>query len=148
MTAATISSASHCVGEGPERPLERALRELHPGASWNQVRRVIESGKVDVDGKLVTDPRFLVETGQLVRVRMNAPRANRLDDALPERALVHVDRSIVVVDKPAGISTVPYEDERDSLCDRVTALLARRGSRRGAPLGVVHRLDKGTSGSS
>jgi 23S rRNA pseudouridine1911/1915/1917 synthase len=78
---------------------------------------------------------------------MSAPRAAREQNELPDDAIVHVDRSVVVVNKPAGISTVPYEeDERGALYDRVTATLRRRSSSRGTPLGVVHRLDKETSG--
>jgi 23S rRNA pseudouridine1911/1915/1917 synthase len=70
--------------------------------------------------------------------------------------VVHVDAHIVVVDKPAGISTVPFEEENpdartDTLDGLVREVLAAREARPGrsarrAPLGVVHRLDKPTSG--
>jgi 23S rRNA pseudouridine1911/1915/1917 synthase len=52
---------------------------------------------------------------------------------------------VVVVEKPAGISTVPYdEDERGTLDQLVMETIAERGRR--APLGIVHRIDKETSG--
>jgi 23S rRNA pseudouridine1911/1915/1917 synthase len=51
----------------------------------------------------------------------------------------------VVVAKPAGISTVPYdENERGTLDELVMETLSERGRR--APLGIVHRIDKETSG--
>jgi 23S rRNA pseudouridine1911/1915/1917 synthase len=65
--------------------------------------------------------------------------------------VVHADAHVVVVAKPAGLSTVPFESEHaeDSLEARVRKWVERRaGSRRsGRPnLGVVHRLDKETTG--
>src|SRR6185503_1090793 len=81
---------------------------------------------------------------------MNAPRrapGPQLDDA----AIVHADAHVVVVNKPAGISTIPYdEDERGTLDELVRAWLSKRAAKgtRGArpSLGVVHRIDKETSG--
>ena len=67
---------------------------------------------------------------------------------VPKDVIVHVDSHVVVVKKPAGIATVPYEDERDTL-DRVVQVVLRKAARPGtsvAPLGVVQRLDKETSG--
>jgi 23S rRNA pseudouridine1911/1915/1917 synthase len=58
--------------------------------------------------------------------------------------LLHVDPYVAVVDKPSGISTVPFEDERDSLVQEVARALARGG--RGRRLHVVQRLDRPTSG--
>jgi 23S rRNA pseudouridine1911/1915/1917 synthase len=69
-----------------------------------------------------------------------------------ESILVHVDPSVAVVRKPAGISTVPFgdedpDDEAATLDALVRDVLARRDAIRGrAPLGVVQRLDKATSG--
>jgi 23S rRNA pseudouridine1911/1915/1917 synthase len=62
-------------------------------------------------------------------------------------AIVFADSQLVVVSKPAGISTVPFDDsERNTLIDLTRSLLERREQRRSAPLGVVQRLDKETSG--
>jgi 23S rRNA pseudouridine1911/1915/1917 synthase len=127
-------------------PLDRALREATQDVGWKPVRRAIETGKVRVDGQLVTDPRTPVAAGAKIEVRMSAPRANR-EGPLPKSAWVYVDRSVVVIDKPAGISSVPYEpEERGALSDIVRSELARRQGSGIPPLGVVHRLDKETSG--
>jgi 23S rRNA pseudouridine1911/1915/1917 synthase len=61
---------------------------------------------------------------------------------------VYADAQVAVVSKPAGLATVPFGDERDTL-DRVVQSLLRKTGRTGtsvAPLGVVQRLDKETSG--
>jgi len=125
--------------------LDRVLRELGAGESWNRVRRSIETGKVRVDGEVVTDPRRPVRAGQVLELFLNAPRPKA--DVLPRASLVYVDSQVVVVHKPAGISTVPYDETEVVTLDRITAeALAQRERGRRAPLGIVHRLDKETTG--
>lgn len=127
-------------------PLDRALRAVTPDVGWKVLRRAIETGKVRVDDRVVTDPRTMVEPGAKIAVRMSAPRAGR-EPLLSKSAWVHVDRSVVVIDKPSGVSSVPYErEERGALSDIVRNELARRQGSGIPPLGIVHRLDKETSG--
>jgi len=96
----------------------------------------------------VTEATARVAAGASLEVdeRARRPRAAELDD----RQVVHLDAQVLVLNKPAGLSTVPYEDaEADTLEGRARAWLERRGkAQRGArpALGVVHRLDKETSG--
>jgi 23S rRNA pseudouridine1911/1915/1917 synthase len=126
------------------KPLERWLRELMPGKSWNEVRRLARTGKIFIDGAPVLDPTTHVEAGVELEFRQNAPRATRTP-SLPRSAILHLDSQVVVVDKPAGISTVPYdEEERGTLDQLVMETIAERGRR--VPLGIVHRIDKETSG--
>ncbi|HXK17731.1 MAG TPA: RluA family pseudouridine synthase [Polyangiaceae bacterium] len=127
-----------------EKPLDRWLRELLPGKSWNEVRRLARTGKIFVDGVALLDPARLVGAGAEVELRQNAPRATRTP-ALPRAAILHLDPQVVVVEKPSGISTVPYdENERGTLDQLVMETISERGRR--APLGIVHRVDKETSG--
>jgi 23S rRNA pseudouridine1911/1915/1917 synthase len=130
-------------GEG-SKPLDRWLREVMPGKSWNDVRKLVRTGKIFVDGDKLLEPSTLVAAGAEVELRQNAPRATRTP-SLPRSAIMHVDAQVVVVQKPSGISTVPYdENERGTLDELVMETLSERGRR--APLGVVHRIDKETSG--
>ncbi len=117
--------------------------------SWNEARTRIQSGKVRVRDVVQTNPLFRVRDPALVTLHMNAPRPRAA--TLPDGAVVHVDAHVVVVDKPAGISTIPYDEgETGTLDERVRDWLAHHGrhARGGGrpPLGVVHRLDKETSG--
>ena len=137
----------------------RALYEL----SWGRARELVKRGKIKVDGQLVISITKKVYGGSTIRLDLAAREPRR--DELAREALVHVDAHIVVVDKPSGISTVPYDPEgmgsslavrarpgeEVTLDQRVRAALARREKARGRSgpppdVGVVHRLDKETSG--
>ncbi|HET7546025.1 MAG TPA: RluA family pseudouridine synthase [Polyangiaceae bacterium] len=128
-------------GRGAQ-PLDRLLREKHDGASWAEVRRLIETGKVSVNGSVQRETAARVPSGAQIELRMAAARL-REGPRLPPGAIVHLDPHVVVVQKPAGISTVPYdENETGTLDELVRAELGRKE----APLGIVHRIDKETSG--
>ena len=125
--------------------LDRALRSLCEQGSWSKVRHFVRTGKIRVNGEVVTDPARRVRSGDRVTVRAAAPRA-RAPGGLAPDALVYVDAHLVVAVKPSGVMSVPYEDERDTFADAVRRLLEKRSGRAQQPLGVVHRIDKETSG--
>jgi 23S rRNA pseudouridine1911/1915/1917 synthase len=127
------------------------------GVSWGKARAWIEGGKVCVSGQRVTEATARVGPGDTVVVDERAPsprsasgsRSRGGRGGLDDGDVVHVDAQVVVVAKPPGVSTVPYDEgDTDTLEARVRSWLERRAkSARGRPpLGVVHRLDKETSG--
>lgn len=138
------------------------------GLSWGRARDLVRRGKVLIDGKTCTEPVRYVRAGSTVSIDLAARNTRTIATDLPEGALVHVDPHVVVVEKPAGISTVPFDPEgmgasiakrsrghggeEVTLDERVRAVLARREKSASRPgsvpptLGVVHRLDKETSG--
>jgi 23S rRNA pseudouridine1911/1915/1917 synthase len=125
--------------------LAAALRRRLPGRSWSDVRRLCETGKVRVDGQVALDPAARLRAGQTLTLDMNAPRP-RVET--PGFRIVHDDAHLVVIEKPSGVSSVPYERKESG-----TALDLIRDAWRGAgrratvtPLYTVHRLDKDTSG--
>ena len=128
-------------------PLDRAVRTLF-GVPWGKARRWISSGKVRVGGVVVTDPTSRVGPDDAVTLDERAPRPRA--ELLRDDQVVFVDAQVLFADKPPGLSSIPYEDaEPDNLEARVLAWLERRAraDRGGRPsLGVVHRLDKDTSG--
>lgn len=139
------------------RPLDGALRAL-TGVAWSAARAMIETGKVKVSGATARSERRRVTAGEVIEVdpRAPKPRTERLR-ALGEDLIAYADASIVVVRKPAGVSTVPFdgggEDEDGTLDAMVRDVLAHRARHEGreravgrTPLGVVQRLDKVTSG--
>ena len=147
--------------EAAGRPLDGALRAL-TGVPWSVARSMIETGKVKLSGAVMTSARRRVTAGEVIEIDPRAPKPKtaRLK-ALGEDLIAYVDASVVVVRKPAGISTVPYEGEdadpedaqeetldalvRDLLSQRSKHEKRERMSGR-TPLGVVQRLDKVTSG--
>ncbi len=143
-TGPQLFDAEHTlVDTAKSRQLDRALRELYPGCSWNTVRRAIRSGKVRVDGSIVDDFRFPVASGACIKVHMAAAKS-RLPK-LADDCIAYLDGQIVVVRKPPGIASVPDATwRRDTLAQQLGARL-RRGKRE-VPLGIVQRLDLETSG--
>ena len=148
-----------------DSPLDAVVRAGF-ALSWGRARDLVKRGKVAIDGKTCTEPVRYVRMGSTVTIDLAARNTRTIASDLPEGALVHIDPHVVVVEKPAGISTVPFDPEgmgasiakrskpgqEITLDERVRAVLARREKSSTRPgsvppsLGVVHRLDKETSG--
>ncbi len=117
--------------------------------SRSEATTLVKAGAVTVDGAVVTKPSLRVEAGAAVAVTVER-REHELD-AEPdlEVPIVHVDEAVIVVDKPAGLVVHPGAGQRSGTV--VNGLLARFPEIAGVGgdpdrPGVVHRLDKGTSG--
>jgi 23S rRNA pseudouridine1911/1915/1917 synthase len=124
--------------------LAAVLRRHGEDLAWSRARALCAGGRVLVDGTPQVDPAARVAAGQRVSVaaRSVAPPA-------PPVVIVYEDAHVVVIDKPAGVSSVPYEKrERGTAMDLVRAAWRAQGRRAvtAQPLIVVHRLDKDTSG--
>jgi 23S rRNA pseudouridine1911/1915/1917 synthase len=133
------------------RPLDGVVRALLGDVPWSEARRLIETGKIRVAGEPITEPTRKVRGGDRLTLHMRAPRPRTARaQELGADLVVYMDPSVVVVRKPAGISTIPFGDEAQdevTLDALVRDVVARRDKIRGrAPLGVVQRLDKATSG--
>jgi 23S rRNA pseudouridine1911/1915/1917 synthase len=130
----------------PSEPTVAAIVREQTGAAWSRARELCSEGRVTVDGERCLDSALRVPPGAVVVVDERAPKLR--PGVLPQSAIAYFDRDVVVVDKPAGLLSIAYEPgDKDTLADCTRALLRRmrgRGFDRG--LGVVHRLDKDTSG--
>ena len=127
------------------RTLSEVVRSMVPGRSWNYARELCKRGKVRCNGELASDAAQRLELGDFIEIDLHARR--RREHVLDESALVYVDNEIVVVNKPAGLMSVPFDpSDRNTLVDRLQFLLRRRPGERRGELGIVHRLDKDTTG--
>jgi 23S rRNA pseudouridine1911/1915/1917 synthase len=137
-----VSEARH------EATLAAIVRELMGNLAWSKARALVESGRVQVGGELRFNPAERLTAGSVVTVNPTA-RRRRAPVLEPER-LVHVDRDVVVVRKPAGLVSVPFDPKvhEDSLIERTRQALNEYGHQQtGADrLLVVQRLDKDTTG--
>jgi 23S rRNA pseudouridine1911/1915/1917 synthase len=115
------------------------------GVPWSVAKRHVTSGKVFVDGKRVTEIDHRLTAGQSVELRMAAPRPH---DPEREGVLVYDDPHVVVIDKPSGVSSVPYDErETGTAMDLIRGAWRRMGKpATQVPLHVVHRIDRATSG--
>lgn len=112
---------------------------------WSVAKRHVTSGKVFVDGAVVTQIDARLVAGQAVELRMAAPKPR---DPLREGELAYDDTHVVVIDKPSGVNSVPYEErETGTAMDLIRGAWRRMGKpATSVPLHVVHRIDRATSG--
>ncbi len=138
----------------------RVPEELHRAAldaivrsaeslSWGRARTLIERGKVAVDGDVITEITKRIGKGSDITITENAPDPRKAKNTLAlDDAIAFQDAHVIVVRKPAGVSSVPFDEkETGTLDELVRAYLGKRerGNVRPA-VGVVHRLDKDTTG--
>jgi 23S rRNA pseudouridine1911/1915/1917 synthase len=133
--------------EDDDKTLAAALRQ-RLSLAWTRARSMCEQHKVTVDGNLAADPAIRVRVGQTIAVDHNAPRPLPKAVTIAKQRIVYEDSQLLVLNKPAGVSSVPYErGEINTAMDMVRD--AWRAEGRNAteqPLYVVHRIDKDTSG--
>lgn len=124
--------------------------KVHFNLPWIKAKAWIDTGKIFVNGSCNTAKDHLVSTGDRIELRMSAPKTQP-KSALDPKEVLMFDDAIVIVNKPAGMMTVPHHSsEETETLDRLTLDYFRgqdRGSKQNrSSLGVVHRIDKETSG--
>jgi 23S rRNA pseudouridine1911/1915/1917 synthase len=125
--------------------LDRALGALDEIGSRSLAERLIRARAVRVDGALVSKSHRL-EPGAVVEVELPDVVAVRIEPAPVSVPLVYEDKHLVVVDKPAGVVMHPGAGERvGTLAGQLLTLGAAGGPDPERP-GIVHRLDRDTSG--
>ena len=157
----------------PPPTLAALVRELAPGTSWEEARALCRAGRVWVNGRAATDPAWRPAPGSSVELRP-AAAAHAGEAEQGTDLIVHADADLVVVRKPPGVLTVPFErGDRDTLLALARVALRRIDTRRRAAgaragagaakarlaasvapaapvvnptLRAVQRLDKDTSG--
>ena len=129
--------------------LDRALAAMVPTLSRERLKSLIRSGAVEAEGSAVRDPALKVKGHEALRVAVPeaSPPHNEPQD-IP-LAIIFEDEHLLVVDKPAGLVVHPAAGNLDGTL--VNALLHRcAGKLSGiggvARPGIVHRIDKDTSG--
>ena len=141
------SIISGVIAEGGQR-LDKALAEAS-GLSRERVKALLEGGQVTLDGAPAPAVRFKAAAGARFDIRVPAAvplAAEAQDIAL---VVVYEDADLIVIDKPAGMVVHPAAGNPDGTL--VNALLHHcRGQLSGiggvARPGIVHRIDKDTSG--
>ncbi len=129
------------------RRLDLWLAEQLPDVSRSRLKALVEAGCVSVDGRRVK-PSTRLKAGQRVVVSVPPPPPEELrPEPIPLR-IVYEDADVLVVDKPAGMVVHPGAGQQSGTLAH--ALLAHAPSTGGVGgprrPGIVHRLDKGTSG--
>ena len=126
------------------RRLDQALADALPEFSRSRLKRWIDDGMLRVDGRVLR-PRDIVAGGE--RVELDAPDEDAVPDVAQALPLVIAweDADVLVVNKPAGLVVHPGAGNPDRTLQN--ALLAYDARLAKLPrAGIVHRLDKDTSG--
>jgi 23S rRNA pseudouridine1911/1915/1917 synthase len=122
------------------------LLSRHRGLARRKAKDVIEKGQVSVDGETVLEPGRVVLEGAVIHWNPHKKALSRARLSLPR---LYGDESLVIVDKPAGLLTVPTSPDavgEDTVAARV-ADYARHLHPRHPYVGFVHRIDRDTSGA-
>ncbi len=123
--------------------------------SRSAVNALIDEGRITVDGVTVRSRSTMLRFGQELRVDRGPERSATFPEPDPSVAydVLYEDPQLIVVDKPAGLVVHPGPGHRtgtlvNGLVERFPDLRSLPGDMEGDPErpGIVHRLDKGTSG--
>lgn len=162
----------HVAAEQDNLPILSALRKWNADASWNDLRKLLRARHITVNGNLCLDEGRRVRIGEVIKILPNSLAPPPKDQDVRIR---YADPQLVIVEKPAGMTTLRHSEERnysghrrqlqptlDEVLPRILQKKlpaapqrempeARRkgnAARRGMPrrLRPVHRLDRDTSG--
>ncbi|HYM59442.1 MAG TPA: RluA family pseudouridine synthase [Thermoanaerobaculia bacterium] len=128
--------------------LDRALSLLLPDRSRSFLARLVEEGHVFLDGAPAQKPSHKVDVGQRIEVEIPAPAEVAVASQDLPISVLYEDSDLLAIDKPAGLVVHPAAGHPDktlvnALLFHVTDLSGIGGELRP---GIVHRLDKDTSG--
>ncbi|MCS6977639.1 MAG: RluA family pseudouridine synthase [Gemmatales bacterium] len=148
----------HVTAQQANQTVAALLRTLMPGQSWSQVRNLIAVRRVMINGNLCLDPARRLKEGDVLKI---LPHPGPKPPTQEDIKIRYLDGQIIVIEKPAGITTVRHPAEADwparrkqlqpTLDELLPRIIARYENKR-LPKGKmprirpVHRLDRETSG--
>ena len=132
-------------GDGGLR-LDQGVARLWPKHSRSRLQNWIREGRIRLDGVVVKEPKHKLWGGELVEMEeaLDERALSSLPEAIPLN-IVHEDEAIIIIDKPAGLVVHPGSGNWSGTL--LNALLHHDPALEHVPrAGIVHRLDKETSG--
>src|SRR5712671_2945534 len=128
--------------------LDRALAARMPEHSRSFIARLIEEGRVTLDGRPAPRPSIRVAEGQNASIDIPPPAPASAESQEMPLSILFEDSDLVVIDKPAGLVVHPAAGHADRTLVNALLFHVRDLSGIGGELrpGIVHRLDKDTSG--
>jgi 23S rRNA pseudouridine1911/1915/1917 synthase len=128
--------------------LDRALAARMPEHSRSFIARLIEDGRVTLEGRPAPRPSIRVAEGQNAGIDIPPPAPATAESQEMPLSILFEDRDLVVIDKPAGLVVHPAAGHADRTLVNALLFHVHDLSGIGGELrpGIVHRLDKDTSG--
>jgi 23S rRNA pseudouridine1911/1915/1917 synthase len=145
MVSFTTTAAPEARGQRLDRFLADAIGTL----SRSRVKSLIEQGQATRDGQVLTEPSEPVRPGSIYQLDLPPPAPATPQPQQIPFPILYEDADLIVLDKPAGLVVHPAPGNEDGTL--VNALLAHCGEQftgigNERRPGIVHRLDKDTSG--
>jgi 23S rRNA pseudouridine1911/1915/1917 synthase len=136
-------------GEEAGTRLDRLLALRIPALSRSRLKALILAGEVTIGGRTIRDPGHRVNSGDAITVTVPAPEPAEPEGEDIPLTIVHEDDDIVIIDKPRGLVVHPAAGHPSGTL--VNALIAHCGESLSGiggvrRPGIVHRLDKDTTG--
>ncbi|MCL1986032.1 MAG: dephospho-CoA kinase [Betaproteobacteria bacterium] len=126
--------------------LDRFLGDRIPSVSRECVKKAIRDGNCLLDGQVCSVPSMRLAAGQRIDLRIE-PELSGLTPEAGELKLIWHDERLAVLDKTAGLTVHPCPScPEDTLVHRLLARFPEMAHMEGRRPGIVHRLDKDTSG--
>ncbi|MFC1543380.1 RluA family pseudouridine synthase [Candidatus Neomarinimicrobiota bacterium] len=144
-----IAGVTRLTADVPWSRLDHFLVAKIEGLSRTRIQQLIKTGMVRVDGETVCKPREPLVGGEHIQIKQLVPKdTTHLEPENIPLDIIYEDDQIVVLNKPAGLVTHPGHGVRkgtlvNGLVGRYKHLSERNSQLRP---GIVHRLDKDTSG--
>ncbi len=124
---------------------DQALARMFPQYSRNRLQAWLKSGHITLEGKSAASRQAVMGGERVVLSPPDVPDADVPKAQRMPLKIVHEDGDIMVIDKPAGLVVHPGAGQPDGTL--MNGLLAHAPRQAGVPrAGIVHRLDKDTSG--
>ena len=125
--------------------LDQAIAEIFADFSRSRLKEWLLAGKVQVDGEVITKPRTRVMGGEVIILQAELEDEERWEAQDIPLDIVYEDDDIIVMNKPRGFVVHPGAGTPD--CTVLNALLHHYPDIAEVPrAGIVHRLDKDTTG--
>jgi 23S rRNA pseudouridine1911/1915/1917 synthase len=134
----------HVPDEAAGERLDRYLASLPDIGSRAAAERLVEAGAVTVDGRSLSKSHRL-EGGEEVELELAEAPPQELEHEEIELRVAYEDEHLAVIDKPAGLVVHPAPGHSGGTLVNALLSLGVAGGERDRP-GIVHRLDKDTSG--
>ncbi len=140
-----VNLESQISAELDGKRLDQALAILFPDYSRSLLQQWIKEGKLSINGKTCTSPKEKVKLDQIVNLDLEiTPQGDWQAEAISLNIL-YEDDSFLIINKPAGLVVHPGAGNPKGTL--LNALLSHEPSLQNIPrAGIVHRLDKDTSG--
>jgi 23S rRNA pseudouridine1911/1915/1917 synthase len=143
------NSPIHIQAEARADRLDRFLADRLPDLSRSRIQALIESGRVTLNDRPCTSKKIAVQTGDRLQVSIPEPQPLDLKATQIPLDILYEDEAIIIINKPAGLVVHPAPGHADDTL--VNALLFHCDTLAGIGgvqrPGIVHRLDKDTTGA-